>query len=168
MRLTNIAVLTLAVTSMGMFCRTSLAAPEGDLKGSWRVTVTPTATNLCGPAIPVPPPFMELASYSAGGVFRETNTQLNFVSAGVSPAFPFSGSDGLGAWKESESGFSVNFVKLLYDAGGNYIGEADFLEHVDVSGDTFSGAFTIQFNLLGGGPAICGAGTVKGRRIVAP
>ena len=168
MRFTHIAALTLAFASLGMACRPSLAASDTDLKGAWRVTVTPTATNLCGPAIPVPPPFLELASYSAGGVFRETNTQLNFVSAGVSPAFPFSGSDGLGAWKETESGYSVNFTNLMYDAGGHYIGDADFLEDIDVSGDTFSGVFTVQFNFLGGGPAVCGGGTIKGQRIVVP
>ena len=45
------------------------------LLGSWSVTVTPTATSVCGgPALPSPPPFTELVTFSGGGGFQETNT----------------------------------------------------------------------------------------------
>ena len=76
--------------------------------------------------------------------------------------------DGAGAWKEKEFGFSVNFTKLLYDSAGHNLGEADFLEYIRVNGDTFSGAFTVQFNILNVGPVVCGGGIVKARRVVAP
>jgi hypothetical protein len=124
--------------------------------------------NPFGSAFNPSPPFLELASFSAGGVMQETNTDLNFVSSALNPALPFSASDGLGAWKGKESGFSVNFTKLLYDGGGHSLGEADFLEYIRVNGDTFSGVFTVQFNILNVGPVVCGGGVVKARRVVAP
>jgi hypothetical protein len=56
------------------------------LLGSWSVTVTPTATSVCGgPALPSPPPFTELVTFSGRGGFQETNTQLNW---NVKPLFP--------------------------------------------------------------------------------
>jgi hypothetical protein len=45
---------------------------------------------------PPPAPFLEQASDAGGGVMTETNTQLNFISATVSPNLPLNGSDGHG------------------------------------------------------------------------
>ena len=162
---TAFAALTLALASSSI---PAFSAGHGDLKGTWRVTVTAAGNNTCGPSFTPPPAFLELASYSGGGVMQETNTDLNFISAALNPALPFSASDGLGAWKEKESGFSASFTKLLYDASGHNVGEADFLEYIQVTGDTFSGVFSVQFKILGVGPVLCGGGTTKARRVVAP
>ena len=168
MRTTHLACVSIAVITFACSCMRANAAAQGNLEGTWRVTVTAVGDNRCGPAFTPPPPFLELAAFSAGGVMQETNTDLNFVSSSLNAALPFSASDGLGAWKKAESGFSVNFTKLLYDGGGHFVGEADFLEYIQVKGDTFSGVFTVQFNILNVGPVICGGGTAKARRVVAP
>ena len=168
MRTTHVSFVSIAVLALAFSCLPGHAAPQGDLKGAWRVTVTAAGDNTCGPTFTPPPPFLELENFSGDGVMQETNTDLNFVSSTINPALPFSASDGLGAWKERDSGFSVNFTKLLYDIGGHYIGEADFLEYIRVKGDTFSGVFTVQFNILNVGPVLCGGGAVKARRVVAP
>jgi hypothetical protein len=76
---------------------------------------------------PPPAPFLELASY---GGMTETNTQLNFISAAVSPDLPLNGSDGHGTWKEVDEGFAVKFTALLFDATGHYAGEADLAEEL--------------------------------------
>ena len=140
MRLTHVSAAAFAVISISLSGVPSLAAPPGDLRGSWRVTVTPRPISLCnGPVIaPAPAPFLELASYAGGGVMTETNTQLNFISAAVS-GLPLNGSDGHGAWKGLDDGFAAKFTKLLFDPAGHYIGEADLAEDLDVSGDTFAG-----------------------------
>lgn len=165
MRLTHVSAAAFAVISIGLTCVPSMAAPPGDLRGSWRVTVTPKPISLCnGPVIAPPPaPFLELASYAGGGVMTETNTQLNFISAAVSPGLPLNGSDGHGTWKAADDGFEVKFTKLLFDSTGHYTGEADLAEELDVSGDTFTGTFTIQINFLNNSPSLCSGGTLSAR-----
>ena len=95
----------------------------------------------------------------------ETNPQLNYLSA--SPAFPFNASDGYGAWKKEEGHFAGRFAKLLFDPAGHYVGEADLLEDLEVSGDKVTGAFTIRFNFLDGRPSLCSGGTAAGTRVLA-
>ncbi len=167
MRLTHVAAATFAAISIGLCCVPSTAAPPGDLRGSWRVTVTPKPISLCnGPVIaPAPAPFLELASYAGGGVMTETNTQLNFISAAASPGLPLNGSDGHGTWKSADDAFVVKFSKLLFDPAGHYTGEADLAEELDVAGDTFTGTFTIQIRFLNNSPSLCSGGTVSAQRI---
>ena len=169
MRLTHVSAAVFAVISIGLSCVPSMAATPGDLRGSWRVTVTPKPISLCsGPMIaPAPPPFLELASYAGGGVMTETNTQLNFVSATASPELPVNGSDGHGTWKAADDGFAVKFTKLLFDSTGHYVGEADLAEELDVTGDAFTGTFTIQINFLNNSPSLCSGGTLTAQRITA-
>ena len=170
MRLTCAAAAVIFVLSFGMNSAPSFATPPGNLQGSWRVTVRPTLPiSVCnGPVIaPAPAPFLELANYGAGGVMNETNAQLNLVSAGVSPGFPFNASDGYGAWKADDGHIAVKFSKLLFDVTGNYAGEADLIEDLNVSGDTLSGAFTIKFNFLNNSPSLCSGGTVTATRVAA-
>ena len=169
MRLLHVSAATIAVTIV-LTCSSSFASPEDGLKGSWKVTVSPNPLSLCnGPQIgPAPLPFLELASYAGGGVMTETNTQVNFISASLSPDFPFNGSDGHGTWKRDGPGFSVKFIKLLYDATGNFVGEADIIEEVEVRGDRFTGAFTIELDFLNNSPSVCSSGALSAHRIVAP
>lgn len=169
MRLTRVAAAVFSVLSIGLYSAPSHAAQPGDLKGSWRVTVSPIPISVCnGPEIaPALAPFLELASYAAGGVMTETNTQLNFTSAGVSALFPFNASDGHGTWKPDGGDFAVKFTKLLFDAAGHFAGEADLAEDLDVRGDSFTGAFTIKFNFLNNSPSLCSGGTLTATRITA-
>jgi hypothetical protein len=170
MRLTYAAAAVVSVLSIGMHSASSFATPPGNLQGSWRVTVRPTLPiTVCnGPVIaPAPAPFLELANYGAGGVMSETNAQLNFTSAGVSPGFPFNASDGYGAWKVDNGHTTVKFTKLLFDVTGHDAGEADLMEDLDVSGDSLSGAFTIKFNFLNNSPSLCSGGTVTAPRVAA-
>jgi hypothetical protein len=167
MRLTHVSAMMFALISIGSSCVPSLATPRDDLRGSWRVTVTPKPISLCnGPVIaPAPAAFLELASYAGGGVMTETNTQLNFLSATVSPGLPLSGSDGHGTWKPTDDAFAVKFTKLLFDPTGHYTGEADLDEKIDVAGDAFTGTFTIQINFLEKSPSLCSGGTLNAQRI---
>jgi len=170
MRLLHVSAATIAV-AIALTCSSSFASEEDHLKGSWKVTVTPTdPLKFCNGAqiAPAFPPFLELASYAGGGVMSETNTQLNFISASLSPAFPLSASDGHGTWKPDDSGFSVKFIKLLYDGAGHFAGEADLDEELEVRGDRFTGAFTIEINFSNKSPSVCSSGTLSARRIVAP
>lgn len=144
-----------------------------DLKGSWSVVVTANAVSICnGPEIaPPPPPFTELASYADGGVVTETNTQLNFNSAPLSPGLPFNASDGHGAWKRSGNHFAANFIKLLYDTSGNYVANTDIAERIwvdDQDEDSFTGTFTIRFSFLDNSPSICSSGRLAAQRIAVP
>jgi hypothetical protein len=170
MRLNHVSAAAFGVISIALSCVLSMAAPPGDLRGSWRVTVTPKQPlSLCNGPVIAPPlaPFLELASYAGGGVMIETNTQVNFISAAASPSLPLNGSDGHGTWKAADDGFAVKFTKLLFDATGHYTGEADLAEELDVSGDTFTGTFTIQINLLNNSPSLCSGGTLTAERITA-
>ena len=165
MRLTHVSAAVCAIISIGVSSGPCMAA---DLRGSWKVTVTPNAISLCaGPVIAPPPaPFLELASYAGGGVMTETNTQLNFISAAIS-GLPLNGSDGHGSWKSTDDGFAAKFAKLLFDPAGHYTGEADLAEELDVTDDSYTGTFTIQINLLNNSPSLCSGGTVTAKRITA-
>jgi hypothetical protein len=61
----------------------------------------------------------------------------------------------------------VKFTKLLFDATGHYAGEADLTEELDVTGDTFTGTFTIQIDFLNHSPSLCSGGTLTAQRITA-
>jgi hypothetical protein len=169
MRLHHVSAAAFGVILIILSSLPSIAAPRGDLRGSWRVTVTPNPISLCNGSVIAPPPapFLELASYAGGGVITETNTQLNFISATVSPNLPLNASDGHGTWKEADEGFAVKFTKLLFDATGHYAGEADLTEELDVTGDTFAGTFTIQIDFLNHSPSLCSGGTLIAQKITA-
>ena len=151
----------------------TLSAEEEGLEGSWNVVVTPNALFLCngrqiGPPLP---PFNELASYAAGGVLIETNTQLNANSASLAPGFPFNASDGHGSWKGSDHSFASKFRKYIYDVSGHYVANADLAEKIllgDNDEDSFTGTFTIRFSFLNGSPAVCSSGRLTARRINVP
>ena len=165
-----------AAILLALLVHPRLFADDRDLKGTWAVVVTPNAISICnGPEIaPAPAPFHELATYAGGGVLIETNTQLNFISASLSPGFPFNASDGHGTWKrnDDDSGakFSAKFRKFLYDATGHFIGNVDIVERIslDRDADTFSGKFTIQFTFLDNSPSLCSSGTLAAERMTVP
>jgi len=163
-----------AAILLALVVHPDLFAADRGLKGTWAVVVTPNAISICnGPEIaPAPPPFDELASYAGGGVLIETNTQLNFISASLSPGFPFNASDGHGAWKrdEDEDDFAAKFTKFLYAATGHHIGNVDIIERIslDRDADSFTGKFTIQFTFLNGSPALCSSGTLRANRMTVP
>jgi hypothetical protein len=58
-------------------------------------------------------------------------------------------------WVITEDGFAAKFTKLLFDSAGHYMGEADLVEELDVTGDAFTGTFTIQIHFLNNGPSLC-------------
>jgi hypothetical protein len=152
--------------------RTLFAEDQG-LEGSWNVLVTPNALFLCNGRQIGPPlaPFHELASYAAGGVMVETNTQLNANSASLAPGFPFNASDGHGSWKGSDPYFVSKFRKYLYDANGHYVANADLAEKIsleDNDANSFTGTFTIRLSFLNSSPAVCSSGNLKARRIRVP
>jgi len=134
------------------------------LLGAWSLTVTPAATSVCGgAALPSPPPFTELVTFSGGGSFQETNTQLNWNVKPLFPGLVGSASDGFGTWKRRGSQTQVRFRKLVFDATGLYLANAT----IDVTleqpeRERLSGKFTIKFTFLNGSPSICAAGNVAG------
>jgi hypothetical protein len=150
-----------------------LGAQNGDdgssrLVGTWVVNVTANPVSICGgPQIaPAPPPFVELATYAAGGTFTETNSELNFNSVGS--VLRVNGSDGHGAWQSEDGKFKTSFRKLLFDSTGAYIGNADLHEQVTVAKSTgLSGAFTITVTFFNAGPPLCSSGTLSGQRMTA-
>jgi len=80
------------------------------LLGSWSVTVTPAATSVCGgPALPSPPPFTKLVTFSGGGGFQETNTQLNWNVRPLFPGLVGSASDG---FRHLETAWIANTGKV--------------------------------------------------------
>jgi len=96
------------------------------------VNVTANPVSICnGPQVaPAPPPFVELATYAAGGTFTETNSEFNFNS--VESVLRVQGSDGHGAWQSEEGNFKTSFRKLLFDSTGAYIGNADLHDQLTV------------------------------------
>ena len=163
------ATLTLSLAMLSPI-HTLFAENEG-LEGSWNVVVTPNALFLCnGPQIGPPlAPFNELASYAAGGVLIETNTQLNANSASLAPGFPFNASDGHGSWKGSNPYFASRFRKYLFDPKGNYVANADLAEKISLDGEnSFTGTFTIQLTFRNNSPAVCSSGNLTARRIKVP
>lgn len=165
------ASLTLSLAMLSPFH--ALFAEDEGLEGSWNVVVTPNALFLCnGPQIGPPlAPFNELASYAAGGVLIETNTQLNANSASLAPGFPFNASDGHGSWKASDSYFASKFRKFLFDTNGNYVANTDLAEKIflaDNDENSFTGTFTIRLSFLNGSSALCSSGNLTARRIKVP
>ena len=138
------------------------------LVGTWVTNITANPITICnGPQIaPAPPPFVQLATYAAGGTFTETNTELNSHSSG-SP-LGLNGSDGHGAWKTEEGNFKTTFRKLLFAPAGEYVGNADIHEQLAVEPpNTLSGTFTFTTTFLNGSPSLCTSGTFSGQRITA-
>jgi hypothetical protein len=112
----------------------------------------------------------ELISYAAGGTLTETNTIVYFNSAGVVPGLPFDGSDGHGAWERESTGYRATFRKLLFDAKGVYVANADIKEKITVSSSDrhkLAADFTVKFNFLNGAPSVCSSGTLVATRIAA-
>lgn len=150
-----------------------VGAQNGDdgsshIVGTWVVNITPNPVSICnGPQIaPAPPPFVELATYAAGGTFTETNSELNFNSAGS--VLRVNGSDGHGAWRSQDGHFKTTFRKLLFDSSGAYVGNADLHEQAMIDKSTgLSGAFTITVTFFNGGPPLCSSGTISGQRMTA-
>jgi len=68
MRATNLACVSIAVIALACSSMRASAASQSDLEGAWRVTVTAVGENTCCPDFTPPPPFLELAAFSAGGV----------------------------------------------------------------------------------------------------
>lgn len=134
------------------------------LPGSWTVTVTSTAFSVCnGPALPVPPPFLELVTYNAGGGFLETNSHLNWNLAALSPTLIVDASDGFGTWKNKDGHTHLKFRKMLFDPKGLYIANVDVIETIDrPADDGFSGKFALAFNFFDGSPSLCASGDVDG------
>src|ERR1700730_7243668 len=145
------ASLTLSLAMLSPFH--ALVAEDEGLEGSWNVVGTTKELFLCnGPQIGPPlAPFNELASYAAGGVLIETNTQLNANSASLAPGFPFNASDGHGSWKRSDLNFASEFRKYLFDGKGHYVANADLAEKIsleDNDENSFKGTFTIRLTFL--------------------
>lgn len=166
----SVLLLTLLLAAPVLLIRTRARAQNGDdgsrrLVGTWVVNVTANPISICnGPQIaPGPPPFVELATYAAGGTLTETNTEVNFNSTGS--ALHVNGSDGHGAWKAEGEGFKTTFRKLLFDASGNYVANADLHEELTVAQPNgLSGSFTIVVTFQNGSPSLCSSGTVLGQR----
>lgn len=171
MKRSSILCLTLVLGVTVLVIRTRAGAQNEDantqrLTGTWVVNVTAGPISICnGPQIaPGPPPFIELATYAAGGTFTETNSELNFNSAGS--ALHLNGSDGHGVWQPAEEHFVSTFRKLLFDAAGNYVANADLHERLMITRATgLSGAFTITVTFLNGSPSLCSGGTISGQRM---
>lgn len=147
------------------------SAQEGEeghdsVVGTWFIHV-PSATGLTvcsngAPVAPPPPPFVQLATFAAGGTYTETNSVLNFNTAS---SLGFNGSDGHGAWKAQGAGhYKLTFRKLLYTGAGEYAGNADLNDNVTVGDNTISGTFTVKFSLPNG-TQLCASGQLSGERI---
>ena len=139
---------------------------EAGVLGSWQVQVTPTALSVChGPALPVPPSFIELVTFDAGGGFHETNSHLNWNVQPLFPGVDVSASDGFGTWtKHAQT--QVKFRKLLFDSTGAYFANVDVREILEnAQHGRLSGKFTIEFDFLDGSPSLCGSGDVGGALI---
>ena len=169
-----VPVLFLVLVAAVLLVRTTRArADNGDdgsgrLVGTWVVNVTANPIFLCnGPQIaPGPPPFVELATYAAGGTFTETNSELNFNSSGS--ALHLIGSDGLGASEPERAHFKATFRKLLFALTGDYVANADLHEQVTIDPpNRLSGAFTLTVTFLNGSPSICSSGMLSGERMKA-
>lgn len=107
-------------------------------------------------------PFVQLATFAAGGTYTETNSVLNFNTAS---SLGFNGSDGHGAWKaQGVRHYMLTFRKLLYTGAGEYAGNADLNENVTVGGNTISGTFTVKFSLPNATQP-CASGQLSGERI---
>ena len=130
--------------------------------GTWFIQV-PSATGLTvcsngAPVAPSPPPFVQLATFAAGGTYTETNSVLNFNTAS---SLGFNGSDGHGAWKAQGAGhYKLTFRKLLYTSAGEYAGNADLNDDVTVGDNTITGTFTVMFSLPKGTP-LCASGQLS-------
>lgn len=124
-------------------------------EGSWIATFTITK----GPPLP---PFKILIAFDSGGSLVESEQG---DEAPGSPPTLFS--PGYGAWVSTGSHkFAFNFIKLLYDTSGGFIGLLKNHGTAQLEGDTLtgSGTFVITEN---GKVAFSGSYTLRGTRIQA-
>jgi hypothetical protein len=127
---------TAALLSPSAALAQNTSATEGP-EGSWIATLTITA----GPPLP---PFKVLINFDSGGGLVESEQG---DEAPGSP--PLLASPGYGAWVSTGShDFAFNFIKLLYDTNGGFIGLLKNHGSSQLQGDTFtgSGSFVITEN----------------------
>ena len=132
----------------------STSATNGP-EGSWIATFTITA----GPPLP---PFKVLIAFDKGGSLVES--EQGDEAPGSPPTLA---SPGYGAWVSTGSDeFAFNFIKLLYDTSGGFIGFIKNHGTSKLTGDSFtgSGTFVITEN---GKVAFSGSYTLRATRIQA-
>ena len=145
----------LVVSLLFTFPGRSHAATNDSLEGSWIATLTITK----GPPLP---PFKILIAFNSGGSLVESEQG---DEAPGSP--PLLASPGYGAWVSiGPDDFAFNFIKLLYDTSGGFIGLLKNHGASQLAGDTFigSGTFVIIEN---GKVAFSGSYTLHAMRIQA-
>lgn len=122
-------------------------------EGSWMATFTITA----GPPLP---PFKVLIAFDKGGALVES--EQGDEAPGSPPTLA---SPGYGAWVSTGSDeFAFNFVKLLYNTSGGFIGLIKNHGTSELAGNTLSGSGTFVI-IENGKVAFSGSYTLRATRI---
>jgi hypothetical protein len=105
---------------------------SGSLQGSWLITVTPEP----GPG--VPPPFQALMTYTAEGGLIQTDVTTGAVGLKTTA--------GHGEWVQKDREYAYNFVKLLLDEYGQFVGTVRARETgtLNPTADSYSGSGKIE------------------------
>lgn len=149
----GLLAIALAISLLFAFPGRSHAASNDSPEGSWIATLTITK----GPPLP---PFKILIAFDSGGSLVES--EQGDEAPGSPPTLA---SPGYGAWVSTGSDdFAFNFIKLLYDTSGGFIGFIKNHGTSQLAGDTFtaSGTFVITEN---GKVAFSGSYTLHAARI---
>ena len=127
-------------------------AKDRSFVGAWLIDATP-AQNIV-------PPFKMLMTFHADETLVETQNDLL--------ALPFFATTGHGAWERTGNDtYRFTMVQLLFDPNftGTLTGMLKSSATVTVSGDTLSGAATVEVTDPSGTVLFAGSGSLAGTRI---
>jgi hypothetical protein len=128
------------------------------LEGSWRVTVTPPGGA---------PSFRGLITFNKdGGLVASAQGD---VLLNAPPGVPPVATAGHGAWEKIGSRrYAFTFLQILYDADGNYQGEAKIRHSItlDHRGNSWSGQLQVEIFDADGNVVFTGSATEQATRIV--